>query len=160
MEIRQLRESDHKYVVAVVDEWWGERRISYKLPRLFFRYFPETSLAVEEEGELIAFLVGIVGSPPDEAHVHFVGVHPEHRTSGLGRRLYEMFFEEARRRGSRRVRAITSPVNGGSIGFHARMGFEILEGDGVENGVSVHQDYDGDGEPKVVFVRELPEPAG
>ncbi len=64
-------------------------------------------------------------------------------------------FDEARRRGCRSVRAITSPVNTGSIGFHASMGFGVLEGDGSESGVSVHRDYDGDGGDKVVFVRKL-----
>lgn len=144
MRFRRLREADHGPVVAVVDDWWGGRRVADKLPRLFFRYFAGTSFAVEEGGEL-------VGSPADEAYVHFVGVHPKHRPLGLGRRLYEKFFDEARRRGCRTVRAITSPVNTGSIRFHTSMGFEVLEGDGV----SIHSDYDGDGRDKVVFVREV-----
>ncbi len=155
MRFRHLREADHGPVVAAVDGWWGGRRMAGKLPRLFFRYFAETSFAVEEDGELVAFLVGIVGSPADEAYVHFVGVHPDHRARGIGRQLYGMFFDEARRRGCRSVRAITSPVNTGSVGFHTSMGFGVLEGDGVENGVSVHHDYDGDGRGKVVFVREV-----
>ena len=156
MNFRQLEEADHGPVVAVADAWWGGRRVADKLPRLFFRYVAGTSFAVEEDGKLVAFLVGIVGSLADEAYVHFVGVHPEHRSRGLGRRLYEKFFDEARRRGCRSVRAITSPVNTGSVGFHTSMGFEVLEGDGVEGGVSVHHDYDGDGGDKVVFVRGLP----
>ncbi len=155
MEIRALRESDHGAVVSVVDEWWGGRRVADKLPRLFFRYFAETSFAVEGDGKLVAFLVGIVGRPADEAYVHFVGVRPDHRSRGLGRRLYERFFDEARRRGCRSVRAITSPVNTASVGFHTSIGFEVLEGDGVEGGVPVHRDYDGGGQDKVVFVREL-----
>ena len=155
MRFRHLREEDHGPVVAAVDGWWGGRRVADKLPRLFFRYFAGTSFAVEEDGELVAFLVGIVGSPVEEAYVHFVGVRPDRRSRGLGRDLYAMFFDEARRRGCRSVRAITSPVNEGSIGFHASMGFGVLEGDGVENGVSVHHDYDGDGKDKVVFVREV-----
>ena len=155
MKFRELRESDHATVTAVVDEGWGRRPVADKLPRLFFRLFPETSFAVEENGELVAFLVGIVGSPADEAYVHFVGVHPEHRSGGLGRRLYEKFFAEARIRGYRSVRAVTFPVNKGSIAFHRRMGFEILEGDRENDGVGVHSDYDGDGKEKVVFWRGL-----
>ncbi|HKH11105.1 MAG TPA: GNAT family N-acetyltransferase [Rubrobacter sp.] len=155
MEFRKLRESDHGSVVAVADDWWGGRRVAEKLPRLFFRYFAGTSIAVEDGGELVAFLVGLVGDSADEAYVHFVGVRPDHRSRGLGRRLYEMFFDEARRRGCRTVRAITSPVNTGSVGFHTSMGFEILEGDGAEGGASVHRSYDGDGEAKVVFVRRV-----
>lgn len=156
MRFRGLRESDHATVIAVVDGWWGGRPVADKLPRLFFRLFCETSFAVEEDGDLVAFLIGIVGSPADEAYVHFVGVHPEHRLGGLGRRLYEEFFEKAHGRGCRSVRAITSPVNGGSIAFHERMGFEVVGGDRQTGGVSVHPDYDGDGKEKVVFRRDLP----
>ncbi len=155
MNVRQLREADHGPVVAVVDGWWGGRRVADKLPRLFFRYFAGTSFAVEEDGEIVAFLVGFVGSPADEAYVHFVGVRPDRRSRGLGRRLYGMFFDEARRRGCRSVRAITSPVNTGSVGFHTSMGFEVLEGDRTRDGVSIHSNYDGGGKDRVVFVREL-----
>ncbi len=80
MNVRQLREADHGPVVAVVDGWWGGRRVADKLPRLFFRYFAGTSFAVEEDGEIVAFLVGFVGSPADEAYVHFVGVRPDRRS--------------------------------------------------------------------------------
>jgi ribosomal protein S18 acetylase RimI-like enzyme len=150
MKIRELRESDHRQVVSVVDGWWGGRRMADKLPRLFFRYFGETSFVVEEDGAMIAFLVGFVGDA-EEAYIHFVGVHPEHRNRGIGRRLYATFFEEARRRGCQRVRCITSPVNEDSIAFHKRLGFWIVEGDREVGGVSVHPDYDGDGKDKVVF---------
>lgn len=155
MRFRELRESDHAAVIAIVDEWWGGRHVADKLPRLFVRLFRETSFAIEEDGELVAFLVGIVGSPAEEAYVHFVGVRPGHRSSGIGRRLYEEFLGEARRRGCSSVRAITSPVNRGSIIFHGRMGFEVVEGDVETDGVSVHSDYDGDGKEKVVFRRDL-----
>ena len=142
-------------MVAVVDGWWGGRRVADKLPRLFFRYFAGTSFAIEEDGEIVAFLVGIVGSPADDAYVHFVGVGPDRRSRGLGRRLYGMFFDEARRRGCRSVRAITSPVNRGSIRFHKSMGFEVLEADRTQDGVSIHSNYDGDGADKIVFARNI-----
>ena len=121
-----------------------------KLPRLFFRYFRETSFVVEEDEAMIAFLIGFIGDT-EEAYIHFVGVHPGHRNRGIGRRLYAAFFEEARLRGCRRVRCITSPVNEDSIGFHERLGFRIVEGDREVGGVSIHTDYDGDGKDKVVF---------
>ena len=139
-------------MVAAVDGWWGGRRVAGKLPRLFFRYFAETSFAVEDDGHLVASLVGIVGSPADDAYVHFVGVRPDHRSRGLGRKLFGMFFDEARSRGCRSVRAITSPASTGSVGFHTTMGFEVLEGDRTQGGSSIHSNNDGDGKDKVAFV--------
>ncbi len=155
VEVRALREEDHARVVRVVDEWWGGRRVADKLPRLFFRYFGDTSFVAEENGALVAFLVGIVGGSSEEAYMHFVGVHPEHRGRGLGKQLYELFFDEARRRRCGRVRCITSPVNKGSVAFHSRMGFRIEPGDREVDGVPVHTNYDGDGKDKVVFARAL-----
>lgn len=155
MRIRPLREKDHAEIVAVVDEWWGGRRVADKLPRLFFRYFADTSFVVEDDGALVAFLVGIANGSTGEAYVHFVGVRPDRRGEGVGERLYGTFFDEARRRGCTEVRSITSPVNGGSIKFHARMGFGIEPGDREIDGLPVHPNYDGDGKDKVVFFRGL-----
>jgi len=154
--MRALREGDHARITAVVDGWWGGRRVADKLPRLFFRHFGDTSFVVEEDGEPIAFLVGFVSqSRAGEAYIHFVGVHPEYRGRGLGARLYGLFFEEVGRLGCSRVRCITSPVNRDSIAFHRSMGFGIEAGDTELDGVPVHLDYDGDGEDRVVFSRML-----
>lgn len=155
MKTRPLRESDHREILLVVDEWWGGRRVSEKLPRLFFRHFADTSYAVEDDGSMVAFLVGLIGSSGREAYIHFVGVHPDHRGRGIGRQLYETFLVEARRRGCQTVRCITSPVNKYSIAFHKSLGFGIEAGDGEIDGVSVHENYDGDGKPKDVFWKVL-----
>ncbi len=34
---RNIREEDHREIIRVVDDWWGGRRMSGMLPRLFFR---------------------------------------------------------------------------------------------------------------------------
>ncbi len=135
--MRNLRESDHRAIVSVVDEWWG-RPMTQNLPRPFFRHFEDTSF--------VAFLIGFASqSRSGEAYIHFAGVHPSHRKRGMAKALYERFFAEVRGRGCERVRCITSPVNESSIAFHAKMGFEIEAGDGAGDGASIHQNYDGDG---------------
>ena len=155
IEPRYLREADHGEIVTVVDDWWDRRHVSEKLPRLFFRYFRDTSFVLEDDGRIFAFLIGVISDSQKEAYIHFVGVHPEHRKNGLAKRLYEKFSDEARRKGCDGVRCITSPVNKASISFHANIGFEIECGDGVADGVPVHTDYDGDRKDKVVFVKTL-----
>ena len=157
--VRAIREGDHGTVVPLVDGWWGGREMSWLLPRLFFRHFGDTSFAVEEDGKLVAFLIGFVSQAREgEAYVHFVGVSPERRGTGVGRRLYGLFFEEALRRGCRKVVCITSPVNEGSIAFHRAMGFspKAPDGGGERGGVPVYEGYDGPGEDRVVFERALP----
>jgi ribosomal protein S18 acetylase RimI-like enzyme len=79
-------------------------------------------------------------------YIHFVGVHPEHRRVGLGRALYERFFELARARGAREVLSITAPANTGSIAFHARLGFVASE---------PLSDYAGAGDHRTTFRKEI-----
>ncbi len=156
MNIRNARPEDHLPIVTVLDDWWGGRKLSHLLPRLIFEHFRDTSFVVEQDGQIIAFLVGFLSqSQPDEAYIHFVGVHPDHRQQQLGRTLYELFFETVRKQGRSVVRCITSPVNTGSIAFHTRMGFAIEPQEAQLNGVSFSADHDGPGEPRVHFVKHI-----
>lgn len=156
-EIRSVRSTDYDRVIAVVDDWWGGRHMAEMLPRLFFTHFAKTSFVAEDDdGELAGFIVGFLSqAAPDEAYVHFVGVAPEHRGSGLGRRLYERFFEAARAADRHVVRAVTSPVNRVSIGAHQALGFEVVAGPAEQDGVPMHPDYDGPDGDRVLFVKRI-----
>jgi ribosomal protein S18 acetylase RimI-like enzyme len=155
-QIRPIRPQDYRPVISVIDDWWNGRHMADKLPRLFFEHFTDTSFAAERHGELAGFLVGFISqSRPGEAYIHFVGVHPDERGRGLGRRLYEHFFAAARSRGCALVRAVTAPVNQGSVSFHRQMGFAIEPGDTEINGVPVISGYDGDGHDRIRFVKNL-----
>jgi GNAT superfamily N-acetyltransferase len=156
VRIRPIRSSDYLTVISVIDAWWGGRHMADMLPRLFFEHFTDTSFAAERDGELAGFLVGFRSqSRPGEAYIHFVGVHPGERGHGLGRRLYERFFEAVRAGGCDRVRAVTSPVNLGSVAFHRRMGFDIVPGETGPDGIAVAAGYDGEGQDRVRFVKHL-----
>jgi ribosomal protein S18 acetylase RimI-like enzyme len=154
--IRHLEERDYDPIISVIDEWWCGRKMSHLLPRIFFIHFRPTSFAVEESGTVIGFLAGFISQTnPAEAYIHFVGVHPEHRRRGLGRRLYGQFFDTVRGRDCHMVRCITSPVNKDSIAFHTRMGFHIEHVAGDYDGVPCALNYELNGEHRVLFVREL-----
>jgi ribosomal protein S18 acetylase RimI-like enzyme len=121
--VRPARPADYDAIVAVADPWWG-RPVSGALPRLFLDHFSGSSLVAEDDGDLAGFLVGFMSpGQPVEAYIHFAGVHPAYRGTGLARRLYAQFIAAARADGRRVVRAITSPANDGSIRFHRAMGF-------------------------------------
>ena len=62
---------------------------------------------------------------------------------------------DAGARGCTVVRAVTAPVNTGSIAFHRRMGFQIEPGPG-RGGAPGTAGYDGPGQDRVRFVRHLP----
>jgi ribosomal protein S18 acetylase RimI-like enzyme len=148
MEVRHAQPADYGRVIGRVNAWWGGRDMAPMLPRLFFVHFEGTSYVVDDEdGQLAAFLIGFLSQArDDEAYIHFVGVSPEHRGSGLGRLLYERFFEDVRARGRTTVRCVTSPENEGSIAFHRSLGFEVEKSP---------TDYDGPGEDRVLFDKQL-----
>jgi predicted GNAT superfamily acetyltransferase len=153
---RAFEPRDYDRLIGSIDDWWGGRNIHGALQRLFVEHFGDTSFVVEEDGEITGFLVGFLSqSRPDEAYIHFVGVHPAHRRAGLARTMYEHFFDLARGRGRSIVRCITSPVNRTSIAYHTAMGFAIEPGNGEVDGFPVHVDHDGPGTPRVCFFRSI-----
>jgi ribosomal protein S18 acetylase RimI-like enzyme len=139
--VRHARPDDHARIVAVIDDWWGGRRLSALVPALFLEHFAGTSYVAEtDEGDLAGFLIGFRSQDhPDEAYVHFLGVHPAHRGSGLGRELHDRFADQVAADGVRRVRCVTSVVNTASVDFHTRIGFRVegtdepVAADGVDD---------------------------
>ncbi|MEV0265803.1 GNAT family N-acetyltransferase [Streptomyces sp. NPDC050617] len=165
-DVRPARTADHPALVRCVQRWWGDsrtpeqaRELSQLLPRLFLQHFADTSLVLEDETGVRAFLVGFHSADrAHEAYIHFVGVDPRLRKQGVARRLYTAFFERAAAAGRTEVRAITSPGNTGSVAFHRAMGFALETGDREAGGLPVHSDYDGPGQDRVAFRRKLGAP--
>jgi GNAT superfamily N-acetyltransferase len=159
VRFRRPIDADHPVLVGHMNEWWAGRRMQQLFPRLWLQHFAGTSwLAEDENGRPLGFLVGFVSPDhPDEAYVHLIATSPNRRGRGLGRALYERFFEDARTRGALRVTAVTWPGNRISVLFHRAMGFTPADGPGTMNlyGTPAYPDYDADGEDRVVFSRSL-----
>ena len=156
MIVRNVQPSDYPPIISVLDEWWGGRKMSDMLPRLFFDHFCNTSFIIEEDNRISAFLIGFFSqSRPEEAYIHFVGVDPLYRKRSFGRELYERFFTVMRQGQRTVVRCVTSPINTGSIAFHNHMGFQVEPGEASLNGVAYDSDHDGPGEHRVRFVRQV-----
>ncbi len=154
IELRNAEPADYQPIIAAVDDWWGGRRMADMLPKLFFVHFRPTSFVAEQNGEIAGFVTGFISQTyPDEAYIHFVGVHPELRKIGVARMLYERFFAAVRNLGCRTVRCVTSPSNKDSIKFHRRMGFSIEAGEKIVGAIPVFEGYDGKGEDRVLFCK-------
>ncbi|MCK7622989.1 GNAT family N-acetyltransferase [Streptomyces sp. RS10V-4] len=162
---RRPTPADHARIQVALAEWWGglggaagAQQRQLLVPRLFLQHFADTSVLAERpDGTLHAFLIGFLSqSDPETAYIHFVGVCPDGKRSGVGSALYAWFFGLARSAGRSRVRCITGPNNRDSIAYHTRMGFRLEPGDTVDgDGVPIHRDYDGPGLDRVSFVRDL-----
>src|SRR4029077_17733516 len=101
METRSITKADFDHVVEVIDHWWGGPIGTFAHP-IFFYELGEQALVVEQGSEMIGFLLGFLvpasgvrGVPAPQAvstgYVHLVGIHPDYRRRGVGRKLYDRF---------------------------------------------------------------------
>lgn len=163
MDFRHATYADHKPIKQAIPTWWSASHtpeqaaaLGLLVPPLFLQHFASTSWVAENDGDFAGFVVGFHSADrSDEAYIHFTGVDPRLRGQGIARSLYERFFAQARSAGRTTVRAVTSPRNTGSIGFHTSVGFTIAPGDKDLDGLSVHSDYDAPGEDRVCFVATI-----
>lgn len=144
MNTRPITKADFDQIVRVIDHWWGGPTTALAHP-IFFYQLGRLARVVEDQGEMVGFLLGF--RCPDEpvGYVHLVGIHPDHRRRGVGKLLYEAFEEDCRREGCREMKAITTLGNEGSTRFHAALGWAAVE---VE-------DYAGPRRPRIVFTKQL-----
>lgn len=146
LKTRPLNKGDFDKIVEVFDRWWGGPSSGFSPHPIFFYELGEHALVVEEESELVGFLLGFIAERPDRTgYVHLVGIHPDHRRKGVGRVLYEQFTEVCRSAGCLRMKAITTSANEGSQRFHEALGWSAQE----------IEDYAGPGRRRVVFTRAL-----
>lgn len=149
---------DWDRVMAVMPAWWGGRDPRGMLPKIFFEHFRHTSLIAEHEDRVLGFLAGFFCQDhTGEAYIHFVGVDSGWRRAGLARDLYRRFIALARADGCTAVRAVTAPVNRGSVAFHTALGFSILPGDAEVDGLPVTTDHGPHGDHLVRFELRLDE---
>jgi ribosomal protein S18 acetylase RimI-like enzyme len=151
--LRRPTPADHARVSAAIGVWWDHeepglgQRLRAEVPRLWFEHFTTTSwVADHPDGRLAGFLVGFLSpARPGSAYVHFVGVDPDLRRSGLGRELYARFAADAQRAGAHEVTCLTGPANALSVAFHRGLGFTA----------ALDPDHEGPGEDRVLFHRSL-----
>ena len=159
LAFRRPTEDDYARIVRLVDEWWDGRRMRALLPRLWFQHFTGTSwIAEEEDGRLVGFVVAFISQDdPTTGYVHMIAADPNRRRGGVGSALYQRVFDDLGTRGITRVKAITWPGNRRSVAFHQALGFRVDDGPGTQRlyGTPAYPDYDGDGDDRVAFVRDL-----
>jgi ribosomal protein S18 acetylase RimI-like enzyme len=137
--------ADYNAIIDTLADYWGVRDMRARHHPMFVHEFGETSLVMRDgDGGVAAYLFGFV-APTQVGYVHLVGVRADSRRVGLGRRLYGEFETLARHRGATALKAISIPTNDGSIAFHRGLGMSVTEA----------ADYSGQGQPRIVFWRDL-----
>lgn len=156
---RHPAEDDHPGLVALIDDWYGGRRVHATFGRFLLVHFGATSLLAETaDGKVAGYLIGLISlDRPDEALVHTAAVNPNQRRRGIGRELYRRFGIIARARGARRIVANVWPGDPIAVKFHRALGFEPQAGPRAMKlyGTLAIPDYDYSGEDRAIFVRSI-----
>ncbi|CAM1354622.1 MULTISPECIES: GNAT family N-acetyltransferase [Tenacibaculum] len=155
-KISKISPEDYNFIINELNNWWGGRKMTDMLPRLFFKYFTNTSFIVKDQNQILGFIIGFISQDnPKLGYVHFIGVNPEFRKLNLGKKLYAHFFKEAKCLKLKEIECVTSIKNKLSINFHKSLGFSIQKGNKEIDGISYFENYDGINEHRVLFKYEL-----
>jgi GNAT superfamily N-acetyltransferase len=144
MQTRPLTKADYDQIVQVIDRWWGGPTSALAHP-MFFYELGRLARVVESDGILVGFLLGFICPDAAVGYVHLIGINPDYRRRGVAKLLYRAFEEDCTREGCRRLKAITTLGNEGSVRFHQALGWSMAE---VE-------DYAGPGRLRIVFTKDL-----
>lgn len=87
-------------------------------------YWPGGLIVLEEGGDIIGFVFGIMVSRA-EARILMLAVEPPHRMRGLGSLLYRSFERECANKGMKTVGLEVRVSNLPAIRFYQKLGFQI-----------------------------------
>ena len=146
MNADRVTPADYATILEEHASFWGERDLRPAHHPALVHELADTSVALrEEEGALVGYLFGFVVPESGVGYVHLIGVRTGYRRHGLATRLWGEFEHLARARGATSLKAITTPANEMSIGFHRSMGMAVER----------VADYAGPGQDRIVFTRPL-----
>ena len=149
-EIAHCTRADFTQILEHVADFWGsDRTLALHHPMLLYE-FGDTAYVIRAGDQVIAYLFGLLSQTEPVGYVHLVGVHQGHRREGLARRLYEHFATDARARGCRELKAITTANNERSLAFHRAFGMEPV-GEDRDGEIPIARDYAGPGQHRVVL---------
>lgn len=156
---RRPVEADHTTVEARLEGWWPGRRGRSFIARWWFRHATGSSwIAEDDDGRLVGFVLAQPsGDDPSVGLIQAIGVDPNARRHGVGRALIEHVADDLRAHGGHRLEAISWP--GDPIATHFLRGVGFVPDDGLGTmrlyGTPAYPDYEGDGEDRARWTREL-----
>jgi len=133
----------------------NERKSIY---HIFTKFFKQTSLVFEDNGEIKGFLLGFISQEdPEDSYIHLLCINNDLRGQNLGSNLVDEFIKIVSSYGCRKVFLICKPFNKVAIKFYTKIGFLSLESDETTkiDGFNVFKNYDGPNDDKIVFFKDI-----
>jgi ribosomal protein S18 acetylase RimI-like enzyme len=127
--IRRMREEDIEGVLAIDRKIVGkDRAATYDtMPRSYVGGELDVSVVAEIDDEIVGFLLGRMTESSYDLGNSFlldlIGVDPDYRRHGIGRRLVEAFEQQCQEKGGATARAMVSWHDWWLLSFLGAMGF-------------------------------------
>lgn len=123
LDLGDIAGIDEKISGRYRPEFW-EGRLTY-----YLRRDPEASVVAESGGRVVGFMLGEVrggefGLDGTTGWVEVLGVDPDHRGGGVGRRMAEAMLGRFRVQGATSVRTLVEESMDGIAGFFQSLGFK------------------------------------
>ena len=154
MQITRCTKADFDQILNDYSQFWDHDRVTQLHHPTLINEFGDTAFVIKDGDKVAAYLFGFFSQSGPVGYTQLISVRQGYRNRGLARQLYVHFEKIAREHGCKKLKAITSPVNKGSIAFHSSIGM-MPTGADLEDGVPVIRDYSGPGRHRVVFIKEL-----
>jgi len=129
--------------------------------KIMLRYFGNTIILAEEDGELAGFLLGFISqNNPEEYFIWQLGVDPRYRGRKIASKIMKETVETAREKGCKLVTATVETVNIPSQQLFESSGFRIVteqeRGELIEeNGKPAIKNYYASGTDQIFYAREI-----
>lgn len=139
MNIRVAKQEDLEFIVEMIaDDDLGKQREDFKrpLPDCYISAFkainqdPRNELIVATEGEQVigtlqlTFIPNLTFKGGERCQIEAVRVHRDHRSQGLGNKLFEWAIERAKEKGCYLVQLTTNKQRDRAKDFYDQLGFQ------------------------------------
>ncbi|MDW8245668.1 MAG: ribosomal protein S18-alanine N-acetyltransferase [Sandaracinaceae bacterium] len=122
MALRSLRPEDGEKIQRIAKNIFSSPS---QWPSLLFLQAPSTrGWVVEEKNLFLGYAIGSIVL--DEAELSWIGVLPQFRRQGLGKKLLQAFIQGVRKEGARQVFLEVRADNGPAIALYDSFGFERI----------------------------------
>jgi L-2,4-diaminobutyric acid acetyltransferase len=123
---------------------------------LMFDLSPDLCFVAESNGEIVGFASSIIGTKDRDAlYCWQVGVHPDHRGSGLAERLIDSRIEAGRSAGCTKVQVGIEPSNKVSLGLWQKVAKKLGKELQEVRKVSFNDELSGGEEYDVVWEMDI-----
>lgn len=145
--LRGVTEADLEALARLDEETFPEAPYPYFVLRQLYDVYPDHLLVLDDGTELKGYV--LVGTAPDASRswILGLGITPDERGRGYGRRLMREVLRLLRADGVREVLLTVSPANTAAILLYENLGFTAEE--------SVRKDYFGPGADRLIMSLRL-----